>query len=282
MSIEHNNLVKNLATNQRYTWNGFRYVGDFLHLFGVIAFFVAVYRNKKMTGFSKKTQILYLIVFCTRYLDLFDRINLSSAAWWYLTFFKLTYLGTSVLALSFYYTKPGYEPLKDSMALVPIFSLCGLLALILTDHYAITEILWTLSEFLEGFAMVPQYVFSYRDEANEDVYVPSYICFIGSYRVFYALNWIYKKLYVRRYSDYQSWIGGCFEIVFFLDFLFYRILKVSFLRTAVLSVDDKVNDMEEIIEAKILGKEPEIQGNLRRRHVAPADAQVMGESEHLV
>lgn len=60
---------------------------------------------------------------------------------------------------------------------------------------------------------------------------------LGGYRVFYALNWIYKKarrssfcsflsflkqINMPRYSDIQSWIGGLVEIMFFLDFLNYR------------------------------------------------------------
>ena len=34
------------------------------------------------------------------------------------------------------------------------------MAMLLTDEYTTIEVLWTFSEFLEGFAMVPQYASS--------------------------------------------------------------------------------------------------------------------------
>lgn len=78
-----------------------------------------------------------------------------------------------------------------------------------------------------------------------------YVVMLGGYRVFYALNWIYKKvpgstfgvrcvrvpvqrctcqINMPRYSDIQSWIGGLVEIMFFLDFLNYRSWTWQFLR----------------------------------------------------
>ena len=36
----------------------------------------------------------------------------------------------------------------------------------------LVDILWTFSQFCEGFAMVPQYVFCYRDRMAKDVFSP--------------------------------------------------------------------------------------------------------------
>ena len=66
-----------------YSWNIFRYVGDYLHLFGVIALLITIAKNKSVAGISRSTQILYFLVFVTRYLDLFDHTQTS-----YLVFFK--------------------------------------------------------------------------------------------------------------------------------------------------------------------------------------------------
>ena len=53
------------------------------------------------------------------------------------------------------------------------------------------EIFWTFSEYLEGFAMVPQYVFSYRENAaTQQRGALMFIVLFGLYRVFYAFNWM--------------------------------------------------------------------------------------------
>merc|ERR1740138_1079685 len=80
-----------------------------------------------------------------------------------------------------------------------------------------------------------------------------YVMALGSYRVFYALNWIYKKIQMPHYSDIQSWLGGIIEILFFIDFLNYRFTGNSMLRTAVLQVDTKINEISEKVEMKVLG-----------------------------
>merc|ERR1711964_570038 len=128
----------------------------------------------------------------------------------YLVIFKITYIVTSMITLGLFYAlRRTWEPYKDtcnlSAILVPAFSL----AILLTDEYTVTEVLWTFSEFLEGFAMVPQYIFSYRDTGNPDRGVLLYVLALGGYRIFYACNWIYKRVMVPAYSDVQSWMGGC-------------------------------------------------------------------------
>merc|ERR1712112_740317 len=100
--------------------------------------------------------------------------------------------------------------------------------------------------------------------------VLAYIFCLGSYRLLYALNWIYKKMFVPEYSDVQSWMGGVVEIVFFLDFLNYRLRGSSVLRNVALKVDDKVNELKVTVELKVLGRESRVQtagGELRKRRV---------------
>merc|ERR1712203_476298 len=89
----------------------------------------------------------------------------------------------------------------------------------------------------------------------------------------YALNWIYKKIEMPNYSDVQSWIGGIIEIMFFLDFLNYRFTGNSMLRSMVLSVDSKINEISDRVEMKVLGtsKSERIEtegGEMRRRRKA--------------
>merc|ERR1712151_192640 len=80
-----------------------------------------------------------------------------------------------------------------------------------------------------------------------------YVISLGGYRVFYAFNWIYKKIQMPHYSDVQSWIGGIIEIIFFVDFLNYRFTGHSMLRAMVLTVDSKINEISDKVEYKVLG-----------------------------
>merc|ERR1712008_289965 len=162
-----------------------------------------------------------------------------------------------------------------SVVIIP----CAIMALLLTNEYSVLEILWTFSEFIEGFAMVPQYIFCYRERiGNRDWGTSLYVVLLGGYRVFYALNWIYKKIVMPQYSDVQSWIGGIIEIMFFLDFLNYRFTGNSMLRTAVLQVDTKINELHEKVEMRVLGtsssrvRDGEEGGEVRRRRKVQDDA----------
>jgi len=183
---------------------------------------------------------------------------------------------TSVLVL-FLFSKldPSYERRNDTCRLSVIVFPCAVASIFFTSTYSILEILWTFSEFIEGFAMVPQYVFCYREKGQHDWGTSLYVISTGGYRVFYALNWIYKKIQVPQYSDIQSWIGGVIEILFFVDFLAYRFTGNSGLRTIVLGVDTKINEISDKVEQKVLGASSSQRldlegGNIRRRHNAAA------------
>lgn len=255
----------NFAHLASHSWNVFRYLGDYLHLFGIVVLIATIASRQSVAGISRSTQILYFLVFTTRYLDLFDHSQTT-----YLVVFKLTYILTSIIVLAcFYVMDRTYQRVNDTCNLAVIVAPCITAALLLTSEYTVLEILWTFSEFIEGFAMVPQYIFCYREKGSRDWGAGLYVITLGSYRVFYALNWIYKKVQMPHYSDMQSWIGGVIEIIFFIDFLNYRFTGNSMLRTAVLQVDTRINEISEQVEIKVLGSssrtESSAGGEVRRR-----------------
>mmetsp|Transcript_39199 Transcript_39199/g.100179 ORF Transcript_39199/g.100179 Transcript_39199/m.100179 type:complete len:295 (+) Transcript_39199:101-985(+) len=256
----------NFANFTAYSWNVFRYVGDYLHLTGIIVLLMTIAKNQSVAGISRSTQFMYFLVFVTRYLDLFDHSQTA-----YLVFFKLTYIGTSIIVLVlFNQLDKTYERRHDTCNLAVIILPCATAAVLLTNEYSVLEILWTFSEFIEGFAMVPQYIFCYRDKGSRDWGTSLYVVSLGGYRVFYALNWIYKKIQMPHYSDIQSWIGGIIEIMFFVDFLNYRFTGNSMLRSMVLTVDTKINEISDKVEMKVLGSSSSMRmetegGEMRRR-----------------
>jgi ER lumen protein retaining receptor len=248
-SAAHEKHMAHVAQMTSHSWNIFRYIGDYLHLFGVFMLLLTLLRNRSCQGISKSTQILYFMVFITRYLDLVDHSQTA-----YLVFFKLTYIITAIMVLCIFYKFANtYERQKDTCSLAVIFVPCFTASILLADNISAMEMLWTFSQFLEGFAMVPQYIFCYRDRGARDFGVSLYVMSLGGYRVFYAANWIYKKFHMPHYSDIQSWIGGVIEITFFTDYLLSRFTGYSLLRAMVLKVDEKINEFQEQVEIKVMG-----------------------------
>lgn len=245
----HVATAANLAKLTSYSWNVFRYIGDYLHLFGIFALLATLFKNKSCQGISRSTQILYFCVFITRYLDLVDHSQTA-----YLVFFKMTYILSSIVVLVvFWKLDKTYERQKDTCSLPVIFIPCITAAVLMANEYSVLEMLWSFSQFLEGFAMVPQYIFCYRDKFSSDMGVTMYVLSLGGYRVFYAANWIYKKVQMPMYSDIQSWTGGIIEISFFTDYLLSRVTGFSLLRAMVLKVDEKINELQDKVEMKVLG-----------------------------
>lgn len=252
-----NNFIQNVGKAKQpqpttYAWNVFRYSGDFLHLFGVLIFILTVFRNKGVTGFSKKTQIIYFLIYVTRYLDLFTRWPHMAA---YLIVFKITFIILSTISLVLFWVyRSTYEKPKDTCSLFLILIACLILMVLLAKKPTFLEYMWTFSEILEAVCLVPQYVFRYRDNANTDMGVFIFIFCLGGYRVLYMFNWIYRKIENPQYTDVRSWIAGVVEILFFADFLAYRLKGFSILRTFVLGVDDRITWVHDSVEFRILGK----------------------------
>jgi len=230
-----------------YSWNIFRYFGDYIHVASIAILLYTILNSKSCRGFSQKTMVITLVAFISRYLDLFDHAQSA-----YLVIFKLGYIVSfSVVNYLFVVWNHTVDVEKDTCSLFACIAPAAIGALLLTDRYSVLEVLWTFSEFLEGFAMVPQYVFLYRDNCKSDIGVAMFVLACGLYRIFYALNWIYKKAMMPHYSDMQSWMGGILEIGFFLDFLNGKFRGNSILAQTVLAVDDNVNKVVEKVEDKI-------------------------------
>ena len=49
----------------------FQLIGDFLHLVAILLLLLKILASKNVVGLSYKTQELFLVAFCLRYLDMF-------------------------------------------------------------------------------------------------------------------------------------------------------------------------------------------------------------------
>lgn len=240
------------------SWNVFRLTGDFLHLGGMILGLLAVYGAGSVECFSRKTQVLFQAVYVTRYLDVF-----TTSQSLYLLFFKGTFnLITVLMLLAFQRMWSTYDAMADSCNLMAILIPGAIVTHVTARKAGWVEEFWTFSEFLEPFALVPQYIVCYKASRVRPAAI-LYVLAVGGYRVLYAMNWIYKRYKLHAaYTDYVSWCGGALECVLWLDFV-VRISQrkdvigafgASPLGRLVLSVDGTAGRIAEKIEMNTIGR----------------------------
>eukprot|EP00928_Gymnodinium_smaydae_P091563 TRINITY_DN75284_c0_g1_i1.p1 TRINITY_DN75284_c0_g1~~TRINITY_DN75284_c0_g1_i1.p1 ORF type:complete len:292 (+),score=60.43 TRINITY_DN75284_c0_g1_i1:179-1054(+) len=237
-------------------WNIFRYLGDYLHFGGMLLGLVVVLATRSVHGFSAKTQVLYQLVYFCRYLDVFEPSQSR-----YLVFFKLTFnFVTFTMIFLFYVFRASYDVVTDSCNVLAIVMPAALVAHITSGGSGLKEEMWTFSEFLEPFALLPQYIVCYRARRVRGAAL-LYVVALGGYRVLYVCNWIYKRyVWHGRYHDYVSWFAGGMECLMFVNFVVgmakgrREAVEASILGNAILSIDDSAGRLSETLELRTFGR----------------------------
>merc|ERR1712203_1119050 len=109
--------------------------------------------GRSCAGISGRSQILFCIVFTSRYLDLIT--NFISV---YNTTMKLFFLGASfgTVYLMYLKFKATYDTNHDTFRVEFLLGPTAVLALVLNHEFTFMEILWTFSIYLESVAILPQ------------------------------------------------------------------------------------------------------------------------------
>jgi hypothetical protein len=76
-------------------FNVFRILGDLSHAASKLILMWAIHWNRSAEGVSLITQVLYILVFCTRYLDLFWMPLFGRWIYWWNFCFKIFYIASS-------------------------------------------------------------------------------------------------------------------------------------------------------------------------------------------
>ncbi|GAB5373141.1 hypothetical protein AAMO2058_001724700 [Amorphochlora amoebiformis] len=251
------------------TFNIFRVSGDVLHAVGLLFLLHRLIWLKSASAISLKAQIMYLLVFVTRYLDL-----LVPGGYIYNRVFKIYYiLSTAIIVFLLWRSghapgwKSTYNREKDTFVATFIAIPSFVLAYALTPSGAlegslhwidVLQILWTFSIYMEAFVMLPQYIMFYRMTVERpDLYAFLIVFCLGGYRVLYMINWIMKfkmkGAYVSRYHVVSA-IGGIGNVIFFLDFLLHRFYSVSLLSAIVRRIDGGANAVaKEMFQMAVVG-----------------------------
>jgi ER lumen protein retaining receptor len=201
--------------------NIFRLTGDLSHLLAIIILLLKIWKTRSCAGISGKAQILFLVVFVSRYLDLVT--NFISV---YNTAMKIFFVGSAAATVYLMYVKfkATYDGNHDTFRIEFLLGPCALLALVLNHEFSTMEILWTFSIYLESVAILPQ-LFMVSKTGEAESITSHYLFALGSYRGLYILNWIYRY-YAEGFYDIIAIVAGCVQTILYCDFFYLYITKV--------------------------------------------------------
>ena len=193
-----------------------------LHVASLLILAFRIRQSKNCVGISCKTQELYMIVFLTRYLDLF--LYFVSL---YNTFMKVAYIAITgyliyLMRISKLY-RQTYDVKGDSFQYWKyLLAPCFILSLIFNLEFSFVEIMWSFSIFLESVAFVPQLDMMRKMTEVENL-TSHYVFTLGAYRLFYIFSWVSKFMD----DEPISWISasaGVLQTILYADFFYYYIL----------------------------------------------------------
>merc|ERR1711862_563413 len=190
-----------------------------LHLTSIMLLVWKLHKSKNCTGISCRMQEMYAIVFCSRYLDL-----LWSFISVYNTVMKIVFLTGTFYLIYLMRRKPPvcqtYDREQDKFRYeLYLLPPCALLGLLTTEEFAVAEVLWTASIWLESVAILPQLVLLQQIREVENL-TSDFVGTMGAYRAFYILNWVYRY-FVEDYTNVVGWIGGLIQTALYCDFFYY-------------------------------------------------------------
>mmetsp|Transcript_20 Transcript_20/g.44 ORF Transcript_20/g.44 Transcript_20/m.44 type:complete len:224 (+) Transcript_20:105-776(+) len=197
--------------------NVFRTTGDFMHLIAMLILLYRIRLTRSAAGVSLRTQELYVLVYATRYLDVFW--NFLSL---YNTVFKIVFLAVSIMTvylMRFRYAHT-YDKEHDTFRVEFLIAPCLLLALVWNLAFEFTEILWAFSIYLEAVAILPQ-LFLLQRTGEVETMNSHYIACLGSYRVLYILNWVWRLYHEPGYRNWIAWVSGIVQSGLYADFFYY-------------------------------------------------------------
>ncbi|XP_013396701.1 ER lumen protein-retaining receptor 2 [Lingula anatina] len=201
--------------------NIFRLVGDLSHLLAIFVLLLKIWKSRSCAGVSGKSQILFALVFITRYLDLFT--NFISV---YNSLMKVIFIASTVATVYLMYIKfkATYDSNHDTFRIEFLVVPVGGLAFLVNHDFTPLEILWTFSIYLESVAILPQ-LFMISKTGEAETITSHYLFALGSYRALYLLNWIYRY-YFEGYFDLIAVVAGCVQTILYCDFFYLYITKV--------------------------------------------------------
>ena len=198
--------------------NVIQLIGDSLHLLSFVIIIYKIIRDNSCKGVSAKTFEIYLLVFCTRYLDLF--MYFISI---YNTTMKLLFIGASAFILFLMRYSKRYSITydrknEDNFPHIYLIPFALIMTFLIHKDWTWWGLTWSFSLWLESVAVFPQ--ITIITKTNEIMaYTAHYLAALGSYRFFYLLLWIYRYLKFATVS-WVSVFSGLLQVLLYVDFFY--------------------------------------------------------------
>jgi ER lumen protein retaining receptor len=203
-------------------WSGIRTFADCMHLLSFVIIIYKLVSQRNCKGVSLKTQEIYLVVFCSRYLDLFF-YYIS----FYNTFMKISFITCTVIIIYLIRLRPGisetYSKDDDDLPHHYLFLFAFIAALIVHTQFSWWEMTWSFSLWLEAVAIFPQ-INVLTKLGGAEAFILHYIAALGSYRFFYILFWAYRYS-TDGYICWTSVLSGILQVALYVDFFVLYIKK---------------------------------------------------------
>ncbi len=224
--------------------NIYRYLADTLHLLSFLILIYKLIRDKSALGISCKTQEIYLIVFLTRYMDLFMYF-----VSFYNTFMKITFITVTIIIIyllrfnkkiSSSYNREREDDFPH-LYLIP-FAL--IMALLIHSEFEWWELIWSFRLWLASVQIFPQLNILTKHNGVER-FTGHYIASLGAYRFFYLLSWIYRYYY-DNYFSLVSILSGALQVLLYADFfyLYIKHIKNQFISELPFTYDDEKKNLK--------------------------------------
>ena len=202
--------------------NVFRLCGDVSHLLAMIMLLVQILKIKSCAGLSGKSQVFYLLVFLTRYADIFTTFYSV-----YVTVVKVIFVLLTALTVYLIYGKfkKSYDEKNEPKCVELVILPCAALALMVNHQFTFLEFLWTFSVYLESVAILPQ-LFMISKTGKAETITVYYLLFLGIYRALYIVNWVYRYCH-GGYFDAIAICAGIVQTVLYCDFFYVYFTRSS-------------------------------------------------------
>jgi ER lumen protein retaining receptor len=194
-------------------WNVFRYLGDLSHIISINLLLYKMLSKGSAHGISGKTQVCYLIVFCTRYLN-----NTFLNPPLYHIAFKVLFIVSSALIVILMYASYRGESVHNTFRIIVIFIISVTLSAFTMPHRSVVHFASTFSLWVEAFAIIPQMLLLARS-IRLDILNGQYIFFLSVYRVFHVMDWVYSLAQSGKRTPKVLCITGILQTVIYSDFI---------------------------------------------------------------
>jgi ER lumen protein retaining receptor len=212
--------------------NLFRLLGDLMHLLSIVILGLKINSTRSCSGISLKSQILYFVVYISRYLDFFAMLKWD-VLHIYNALMKIFFVGSEAAILYFITKKyrASYDPRMDSFRIALLVAPSIVLAFFMADTSqtrtffgSVREYFWTFSLLLEAVAILPQ-LFMLQKTGEAESITTHYLLCLGLYRAFYLLNWIWRWI-IGEKIDTLALLAGIVQTAVYSDFFWVYYKRV--------------------------------------------------------